>query len=88
MQSINRPGGNITGISVFSIQLVAKRLELARELSDKSGLVAFLVNPDNPNSQINVKEMERIAQGLAQPLVLLRASNEADCDVAFASLES
>jgi putative ABC transport system substrate-binding protein len=87
VQSFNRPGGNITGISVFTVQLVAKRLELARELGDKSGLVAFLVNPDNPNSQINIREMERIAKGLAQPLLLLHASNEADCEVAFANIE-
>ena len=86
VQSINRPGGNVTGVSVFSVQLVAKRLELARELIEKPAIIAFLVNPDNPNSQRNVRELERAAKDVAQPVLPLRASNESECDAAFANL--
>jgi putative tryptophan/tyrosine transport system substrate-binding protein len=86
IKSINRPGGNVTGVSVFSIQLVAKRLELARDLTETAALIAFLVNPDNPNSQIDVRELERAAKGIAQPVLPLRASNESEFETVFTNL--
>jgi putative ABC transport system substrate-binding protein len=54
--SLNRPGGNVTGISVFAVQLVPKRLELARELVPSAPAIAFLVNPDNPNAKIDQQQ--------------------------------
>jgi len=48
--SLNRPGGNVTGVSFYSAPLVTKRLDLARELVPTGGLIAVLVNPDNPPS--------------------------------------
>jgi putative ABC transport system substrate-binding protein len=84
--SIKRPAGNLTCVSVFSVQLVAKRLELAREIVGTSGVIGFLSNPKNPNSNIDIREMEEAARGLQQSIVELHASNEAECDAAFASL--
>jgi ABC-type uncharacterized transport system substrate-binding protein len=86
VSSVNRPGGNVTAISVFAVQLVAKRLELARELVAHAAIVGFLVNPSNPNSRIDIREMEDAARRLGQEFVLLRASTESECDAAFASL--
>lgn len=84
--SIKRPGGNLTCISVFSVQLVAKRLELAREIVGNSEVIAFLTNPKNPNSKIDIQEMDEAAKGLSQSIVQLHASSETECDAAFASL--
>jgi putative ABC transport system substrate-binding protein len=86
VSSLHHPGANVTGISVFAVQLVAKRLELARELAGDSGLVAFLVNPINPNSRIDIKEMEAAAKELGQAVELLPASSESECDAAFVNL--
>lgn len=84
--SIKRPGGNLTCVSVFSVQLVAKRLELAREIVGASEVIGFLSNPKNPNSNIDIREMEEAARGLGQSIVELHASDEIECDAAFASL--
>ena len=86
VSSIKRPGGNLTCISVFSVQLVAKRLELAREIIGNSGTIAFLVNPDNPNAKIDAREMEDAGKELSQRVVQLTASNEAECEAAFERL--
>jgi putative ABC transport system substrate-binding protein len=84
--SIKQPGGNLTCVSVFSVQLIAKRLELAREIVGNSQTIAFLTNPKNPNSKIDVRVMDEAAKGLSQPIVQLHASTETECDGAFASL--
>ena len=84
--SIKHPGGNLTCVSVFSVQLVAKRLELAREIVGNSGTIAILVNPDNPNARIDMREMEDAGKALSQHVIHLNASNEAECEAAFGRL--
>ena len=86
VQSLNRPGGNITGVSVFAVQLVAKRLELARELGASPPAIAFLENPANPNSKIDSVEFEAAAQSLDQPTLIIEAGAESECDAVFATL--
>jgi putative ABC transport system substrate-binding protein len=86
VESIKRPGGNLTCVSVFSVQLVAKRLQLAREIVGNSEAIAFLSNPNNPNSKIDIQELEEAAKELSQPIVQLHASSEIECDAAFARL--
>jgi len=86
VQSLNRPGGNLTGISVFAVQLVAKRLELAHELKPGATAIAFLANPANPNSKIDTAEIDDAARTLGQRVVILKATTESECDAAFASL--
>jgi putative tryptophan/tyrosine transport system substrate-binding protein len=84
VQSVNRPGGSITGVSVFATQLVSKRVELARELAPNAATVAFLENPANPNSKIDRPEFEIAAKSVGQNFTVLDATTEADATVAFA----
>ena len=84
--SLNRPGGNITGVSVFSTVLVAKRLELLRELVPNVAVVAFLVNPANPSAAADAKDFAAAAEKLAQRGVVLNATNPQECEAAFAAL--
>ena len=84
--SLNRPGGNVTGVSLFTSLLVAKRLELLRELVPAATIIAFLVNPDNSNARPDTAAMQAAAARLGQKLIVLSARTEQDIDLAFASL--
>jgi len=84
--SLNRPGGNLTGVSLFTSLLVPKRLELLRELVPTATTIAFLVNPDNSNAQRDTRVAQTTAGSFGQQLVVLRASTENDIDTAFAAL--
>jgi putative ABC transport system substrate-binding protein len=84
--SLNRPGANITGVSLFTSVLVAKRLELLRELVPAAPIIAFLVNPDNSNAQPDTAVMQAAAARLGQKLIVLSARTDQDIDLAFASL--
>ena len=84
--SLNRPGGNITGVSLFTSLLVAKRLELLRELVPAATIIAFLVNPDNSNARPDTAVMQAAAARLGQKLIVLSAHTDQDIDLAFASL--
>ena len=86
VDNLNRPGGNVTGVSVFAVQLVAKRFELAGEFVTRSDLVAFLENPSNPNSRIDGREFAETAQRLGQKFVVTQATAESECTTAFAAL--
>jgi putative tryptophan/tyrosine transport system substrate-binding protein len=83
--NLNRPGANVTGISVFAVQLVEKRLELARQLVPQS-TIAYLANPTNPQSKIDLAEMKATAAKVGQVFVVFGASTEAECDKAFMQL--
>src|SRR5262249_16718522 len=56
--SLNRPNKNMTGVSVFSVALTAKRLQLLREVVPDAAVIAALVNPDNPDAEIQEKEFQ------------------------------
>ena len=84
--SLNRPGGNLTGVSLFNVALVPKQLELVRELVPKAGLVAALVNPSNPNTETEQRELEAAAGALGLEVDVLRASSERDFPAAFAMI--
>ena len=84
--SLNRPGGNATGVSLFTTALGPKRLSLLRELLPKSGLIAFVVDPNNGSSPLQVKEMQAAAEALGQPLLVLNAGTESEIDAAFAAM--
>jgi putative tryptophan/tyrosine transport system substrate-binding protein len=84
--SLNRPGGNVTGVSLFTSMLVAKRLELLRELVPTATTIAFLVNPNNSNAKPDTRVAQTAAGGFGQQLVVLSAGTEKDIDVAFATL--
>jgi ABC-type uncharacterized transport system substrate-binding protein len=83
--SMNRPGGNVTGVSRLSVTLAPKRLELLRELSPGATVIGFLVNPTNPRSKLVVQQMEEPARALGLKLHVLKASTEVELDSVFAS---
>jgi putative tryptophan/tyrosine transport system substrate-binding protein len=84
--SFNRPGGNVTGVSFLTTSIVAKRLELLHELVPKAGVIAALMNPNNPNSSIETKELHEAAAALGVRLHVVSASTERDIDSAFENL--
>jgi putative tryptophan/tyrosine transport system substrate-binding protein len=83
--SLNRPGGNVTGVSFLVNALAAKRLELLHELVPSATAVGDLVNPTNPNSEAETKEVQAAARALGQQLYIVNANSERDIDAAFAS---
>jgi putative tryptophan/tyrosine transport system substrate-binding protein len=84
--SLNRPGRNATGMSLFTGVLAAKQLELLRELVPKAVAVAVLVNPDNPNTESHLHEMQEAARVLGLKLHVLSARSERDFEPAFATI--
>ena len=84
--SISRPGGNVTGVSIFTSTLAAKRLELLHELIPAAKLIAMLVNPTNPNSEPDKTAVEEAAPALGVQIVILKASNGAEIERAFGAL--
>jgi putative ABC transport system substrate-binding protein len=83
--SFNQPGGNITGISMISGALGAKRIELLRELVPKAALIALLTNPNNP-ADANVRDEQSAARAVGQRILPISAASERDLETAFAAL--
>jgi putative tryptophan/tyrosine transport system substrate-binding protein len=86
VDSLNRPGGNITGVSFLSSDIVTKMLEALHELMPKASRIAALVNPTNQNAVVDTKEAETAARALGLELQILKASNPREIDDAFALL--
>jgi putative ABC transport system substrate-binding protein len=86
VSSLNRPGGNATGISVFTTELGAKRLEILHELLPNASTVGLLINPNYQGSARESADVQTTAQRFKQNIVVLTASNQRDIDVAFAAL--
>jgi putative tryptophan/tyrosine transport system substrate-binding protein len=85
--SLNRPGGNITGSdSTLTTELDSKRLQLLRELVPTATVIAALVNPDRPLSELQVSGIQKSARILGQEVIIVRASAERDLDAAFTTL--
>jgi ABC-type uncharacterized transport system substrate-binding protein len=83
--SLNRPGGNVTGVTALSVEVGPKRLELARELFPGATTFALLVNPANPVAATVSKDLQAVADTLGVRLHVLHASTEADFEAAFAT---
>jgi putative ABC transport system substrate-binding protein len=84
--SLNRPGGNSTGVTTLNVELGPKRLELLHELMPTTTVVALLVNPTNANSEAISGSLQAAARALGLQLHVLHASAERDFDAAFAAL--
>src|SRR3954452_17507787 len=84
--SINRPGGNVTGIYQLTAGLEAKRIGLLHELVPSATTIAVLVNPDYSDAEAQIKEVQEAARTLGLQLHILKASNESDLDAAFATV--
>jgi putative tryptophan/tyrosine transport system substrate-binding protein len=84
--SLSRPGGNVTGASLFTSELEAKKLAVLRELTPSAPLIAMLVNPTNPSAETDIEDVQKAASSVGQRILLLRASSEAEIDTAFESV--
>ncbi len=84
--SLNRPGGNITGAVFFNTALVAKRLELVRELVPTADGIALLVNPNSVESEGEARDLQTVAQAVRQPITVLKAGSASELDAVFANL--
>jgi putative ABC transport system substrate-binding protein len=84
--SLNRPGGNVTGVSFFTSALEPKRLELLREVNPNAALIAMLVNPKSPDTETQVRDVQAAAHAVRQQIVVLNASSEREIETAFSAL--
>jgi putative tryptophan/tyrosine transport system substrate-binding protein len=84
--SLNRPGGNVTGIAILTAELAAKRVELLHELLRTSTAVATLVNPTSPITEPDVKSVRNAARSLGLELHVLNATTVSEIDAAFGRL--
>jgi len=86
VSSLSRPGGNVTGMSFFTLTIVGKSFELVRELAPTASAVAYLMNPSNPSAKEQSKEVHAAASALGMRLHVLKASNNEELDAVFAGL--
>ena len=87
VESLNRPSGNLTGVVFFNSALVAKRLELLRELAPSASAIGFLTNPRNPEAEPEIKDAREAARALGLDLQILSAGDERDIQMLFAESE-
>jgi len=84
--SLNRPGGNVTGVSSMAGELGSKRVGLLQELVPRAARLAALINPNNPLAQAFVNDIRAAAPAIGQQIEVLNASTSRDIDTAFAKL--
>jgi putative ABC transport system substrate-binding protein len=85
--SMNRPGGNVTGITSLNSQVAPKRLELLREIMPEATTFALLVNPTNPkNAESSIRDLQEAARALSLQIEVLNASTESDFEAVFSSV--
>ena len=84
--SLSRPGGNMTGVTLLSVEVGPKLLELLHDVVPKATIIALLVNPTNPNVETQSRSLQAAALKLGLQLHILNASTERDFDAVFAKL--
>ena len=84
--NLNRPGGNVTGISFMSVELAAKQLGLLRELRPGAARIAVLVDPKFPTTERFVSEVRAAASAIGQQLIVLYVSSDREIETAFTTL--
>jgi len=85
VSSLNRPGSNVTGISLLGAALEAKRLGLLHEIVPHAALIGALVNPEYPDVDLQLRELQEAASAINQKIKVLRADTETEIDAAFAT---
>ncbi len=86
VSNINRPGGNITGVSFYDVPITGKRLALLHELVPKAEIIAVLQDPNFFAFQAETREIESAARALGQKIVLIKAGREQEIDAAFSTV--
>lgn len=86
VDSLSRPGGNLTGVSSLSVEVSRKRLEFMREVRPGTNVVAVAINPSSPTSDTQLKNLRTAAESLGLELVVLKASSEQEFDSMFAAV--
>jgi ABC-type uncharacterized transport system substrate-binding protein len=84
--SLNRPGGNLTGVSSLNVQVTPKRLEILHEVVPAAAEIAVLVNPTSPTTDSQLRNLQAAARALRLQLHVLHASTEREFDAVFATL--
>ena len=85
--SINRPGGNVTGVTFTTLDLIAKQLGLLHEIAPKSAPIAILRDPKQPEIEIELASTaEEAARTIGRPLLIVKAAAEQDFNVAFTTM--
>ena len=84
--SFNRPGGNATGVNLFAVDLVAKQIELLRELVPQAAAISVLINPENPNAETERRQAQAAARALGVEVHILSATKENEFDSVFVTL--
>ena len=84
--SLSRPGGNATGVNLFTLVLESKKLDLLNRLVPSTGTFAYLTNPNNPAAEERANEMRDTARSLGRSLLVVGASTPTEIDAAFATL--
>ena len=85
IDSLNRPGGNATGVSLFFGELVAKRLELLREIAPGVTVIAVLLNANNPNAETRLGNVQAAARAIGQQIHVFNVHSEGEIDTSFAN---
>ena len=86
VSSLNRPGGNATGVYFFIAAMEAKRLGVLRDLVPTAALIGVLLNPNNANAETQSKEVQEAARAIGQKIQIVHAGTEAALGTAFATL--
>jgi putative tryptophan/tyrosine transport system substrate-binding protein len=86
VDSLSRPGGNVTGVATLNVELGSKRLELLHELVPTATVIVALVNPTNPNVETLSRDLQAAARTMGQETVVVNARTEGDIDAVFARL--
>jgi putative ABC transport system substrate-binding protein len=84
--SLNRPGGDLTGVTFFASELGPKRLELLRELVPQAATIALLVNPTGLNTELSTRDMHSAARSVGEEIIVLSAGTASEIETAFMTL--
>jgi putative tryptophan/tyrosine transport system substrate-binding protein len=84
--SLDRPGGNLTGVAMMGVELEAKRLELLHEAVPAATLIAVLLNPSNAHAESQIREVQSAARASGQQIIILNASTEGELEAVFESV--
>jgi len=86
VKSLSRPGGNATGVNIFTAELAVKRLGLLSEIIPNASVIALLVNPNFPPSKATAQEVQNAAHGIKRNLLLFNATDESEINAAFETM--